>query len=92
MDLRQLKETLRMYSDCDQWGFAMEAYFECCGRIYSNGGKILSHHGYKPGLNPCDNDSMFYDEFKEAKNIDLMRILNFLYRYTKYLKFKGLSY
>lgn len=92
LTLAQLKITLREYAMCDQWGFAMEAYFECCGRIYSNGGTIYSYHGYSPGLTPCDRESMFYDDFKTAKNMDLIRMLNFLYRYTRYLKYKGCSY
>lgn len=77
----------------DTWGDAMEAWFECVGRMYKRHLDIPSKYQYKAGiLSPCEKESNFYYFFKDCNKKELTQIAEFLYRYCSYLKYKKVDY
>ena len=62
---------------------AKEAWFECVGRLYLNGVSIPTKYEYRPGLSPCQEDTYFFEIFKESETCDLIEIAEFLYRYVR---------
>jgi hypothetical protein len=92
MNLKQFKQEFRLICS-DEWGDAMDAWFECAGRLSIRGLNIPDNWEYRTGLgSPCDRDSYFYSLFKESTTKDLRIIGNFLFRYCQMLKHQGKDY
>ena len=92
MNLKQFKEEFRLMCD-DTWGDALDASFECAGHMYKRGIDIPYEWKYSHGLGyGAFEQSWWYDFFDESTNEELIKIGNFLFRYCKYLKFKGKDY
>lgn len=93
MNFKEFKNEYRLVCS-DTWGSAMEAWFECAGRMYRRGINIPSNWQYRPGMgsNCTDKDSYWYYLFGRCGNKQLQQIGNFLFRYCQYLKFKGKDY
>jgi hypothetical protein len=92
MNLSEFKNELRLVYHSDKWGCAMDALFECIGRMYIKGVCIDTKHEYSPGFAPTDDESYFHDLFKNCTNLELHAISEFLYRYCEYLRYKGIDY
>lgn len=95
MNLQQFKIEFR-FTDYkhDPWGCAMEAWFECAGRMNKRGLDIPSEWNYRPGAGSdgTDKSSHFYTLFGKCGNKQLLTIGNYLYRLTSILDKAGKSY
>jgi hypothetical protein len=92
MTLKEFKNEYRLVCS-DDWGTAMEAWFECAGRMYKKNMLIPANWEYRAGLgDPCDNDSYFYSLFAHSSKKQLTEIGNFLFRYCQMLKYQGKDY
>lgn len=78
----------------DPWFYGMEAMFECVEHMYMRGLNIPEEWGYDNhfSVDRRDEDSIFYPYFINATNEELDEIGHFLWRYTRYLKFKEVDY
>lgn len=88
MTLREFKSEFRLIST--SWEDALDAWFECAGRLYVRGLKLPEEWQYKPspqgGL--CSKESYFYHDFKSCPTKDLRIIGNFLFRYCRMIEIK----
>lgn len=91
MNLKEFKNEFRLVCD-DTWSTAMEAWFECAGRLYLNDIMMPTNWEYRPSAYPCDNESYWYELFDKSTNKDLMAIGKLLFRYCQYLKYKKIDY
>ena len=102
MNLKQFKSEFRFMCS-DTWGDAMDAWFECAGRLYTKRATIPEEWQYRPGLmnrinssrsfmEACERDSYFYNDFKASKVSELRAIGNFLFRYCQFLRHYGKDY
>lgn len=92
MKLKDFKEEFRCICT-DTWGDALDAHFEIGGRMYKRNMPIPSEWEYRPGLgDPCERDSYWHGIFAKCTNKQLKEIGNFLFRYCRFLKFKGVDY
>ena len=92
MTLKEFKNEFRLICS-DEWGCAMDAWFECAGRMYKKGMVIPDKWEYRPCLgDPCERDNYFFSLFAHSSKKQLQEIGNFLFRYCEYLKFKGKDY
>jgi len=93
MTLKEFKNEFRLVN-CDTWGTAMEAWFECAGRMNRRGLDIPSEWQYRPGMGSdgTDKESYWYPLFGRSGNKQLIQIGQFLTRYCQFLKFKGKDY
>lgn len=95
MNLKQFKFELRLVSGKhDLWGNAMEAWFECAGRMNRRGLNIPVEWQYRPALGSdgTDKDSYWYSLFGRCGNKQLQTIGNFLTRYCQMLKYYKQDY
>lgn len=97
MTSKEFRQEFKIFGHTDVWGNAMEAWFECAGRLYVNGADIPGEWEFSPCASPepednCEEDSYFYELFKESTNEELLEIGNLLFRYCQFLKFKGVDY
>lgn len=92
MTLKEFKNEFRLMCS-DTWGDAMDAWFECAGRMYKRKMKFPPEWEYYEGAgDPTNEDSWFHSMFSKSSNKELRIIGNFLFRYCQYLKYKGLDY
>ena len=93
MNLKQFKEEFRLICT-DTWGDAMDAWFECAGRLYKRRQTLPDNWEYKPPAigSPCDKESHFHYLMNDSSTLQLTEIGNFLFRYCQYLKYKGVDY
>jgi hypothetical protein len=95
MTIKQFKAEMRLDDiKHDPWGTCMQAWFECAGRMNKRGLDIPYEWQYRPGLggDGTDPDSYWYSLFARCGNKQLATIGAFLYRYDRYLRFKGKNY
>jgi hypothetical protein len=78
----------------DPWGCAMEAFFECAGRMNKRGMDIPYEWHYRPGMGSdgTDKDNYWYSLFARCSNKQLAAIGNLLHRYTSLIALAGKSY
>jgi hypothetical protein len=74
------------------WGSALEAWFECAGHLFDRGEPIPSEWCYQPKGLVTDPDCWWYEIFDTTITEDLREIGEFLFRYCRYLKHKGIDY
>jgi hypothetical protein len=87
MTLKEFKQEFRLICS-DEWGDAMDAWFECAGRMYKKNMEIPDTWEYRPSPpEQCEKDSYFYSLFARSTNKQLQIIGNFLFRYCQRLKF-----
>lgn len=93
MTLTQFKAEYRLKCN-DTWGDAMEAWFECAGRMNRRHLHIPHEWQYSPGLggDGTDKESYWYALFGRCGNKQLGAIGTFLFRYCQFLKHKGVDY
>jgi hypothetical protein len=95
MNLQQFKTELRILGiECDPWGTAMGAFFECAGRMHKRGLNIPHEWGYSPGIggDGTDKDDYWHSLFARSGNKQLLEIGNYLHRLTNALRKAGKSY
>lgn len=93
MTLKEFKNEFRLICS-DEWGTAMDAWFECAGRMYKKNMPIPEEWNYRPSPfgDPCEKDNYFYSLFAHSSKKQLIEIGNFLFRYCQMLKYKGKDY
>lgn len=93
MTLKEFKNEFRLVCS-DTWGNAMEAWFECAGRMNRRSMNIPHEWNYRPGMGSggTDKESYWYSLFARCGNKQLTTIGQFLTRYCQYLKYKGIDY
>jgi hypothetical protein len=94
MNLKQFKQEYKLIFSGDHWGTALDAWFECAGRMNRRGMNIPDEWQYSPGAagDGTDKESYWYALFARCGNKQLTEIGNFLTRYCQYLKYKGKDY
>lgn len=93
--LEQIKPDINLTWDSgDKWGSAMMLFFDCASELYARGADIPPEWGYSPGLcdDPREEESYFYDIFKETEIDSLIRLGNILNRLCNIYKAQGLDY
>ena len=86
--IKEFKEEFRY-----AWVDAMGAWFECAGRMCVEGMDIPIEWEYKPALgSPVEEDSYYYEFFKNCSYKELLYIGNLLLRYCRLLKFYDKDY
>jgi hypothetical protein len=83
MNLHQFKEELRILCE-GTLDKAIDAWFECVGRLYLRHETIPSEWRCEPEKFGCDDKSLFYPLFKKTKTRHLRTIATFLHRYLRY--------
>lgn len=93
MTIKQFKAEFRLVCT-DTWGEAMEAWFECAGRMNRRGINVPYSWQYRPapGTDGTDKESYWYALYARCGNKQLIAIGNLLFRYCQYLKYKGIDY
>lgn len=95
MNMKQFINELRIVgTTLDPWGTAMDAWYECAGRMNRRGLDIPIEWNYRPGIGQdgTDKGSYWYSLFARCGNKQLYAIGAFLYRYTNLLERSGKSY
>lgn len=90
MTIKQFKTEFR--SMCtDTWGDALDAWFECAGRLYVRGLKLPDEWEYRPapaGRKYCvDKECRWYLEFRYLPTRELREIGCLLFRYCRWIKY-----
>lgn len=93
MNIKEFKNEFRLICS-DTWGDAMEAWFECVGRMNRRNLEIPANWNYRPGMGSdgTDKESYWYPLFGRCGNKQLTSIANFLERYCRFLKLAGKDY
>ena len=95
MNLTEFKSELKLVTT-DEWGDAMEAWFECAGHLYKRLEDIPNKWQYKPApgdpSNAVEIDSYWYELFEGSTTDQLTAIGNFLFNYCQLLEMAGKSY
>lgn len=88
------KQTYKEAFSGDHWGTALDAWFECAGRMWMRGLHVPNEWDYSPGMgsDPTEEDSYFHALMDEASDEVLLEIGTFLTRYCQYLKYKKADY
>ena len=91
-NINKFKDEFRLVCT-DTWGNALDAWFECAGRMNKRNLEIPKIWEYSPGMSDgTDKDRYFFTYFAKLSNKKLIEIGNFLFRYCQYLKSKGIDY
>lgn len=93
MNLKEFKNEYRGVCT-DTWGSALDAWFECAGRMYWRKMPIPADWKYWPGASNDgrEPESYWYALFARCSNNQLIAISNFLTRYCRYLEYKKMDY
>jgi len=94
MNVKELKNELRLTADGDNWGNAMLTWFECAGQMNKRRLAVPVDWQYRPGmgLDGTDEENYFCSLFRSSHDEDLVQIGEFLCRYCRLLEYKGESY
>lgn len=78
----------------DPWSECMSAWFECAAHLWMKGEHVPSEWEYSPGAtdNPTEEENYWHEPFKASDSEDLLAIGQLLFRYDRYLRFKGKNY
>lgn len=93
MTIREFKNEFRLVCT-DTWGDALDAWFECAGRMHKRGLPIPDNWKYFPGISGdgTEKDCYWHTLFARCGNKQLTNIGNFLFRYCQFLKYKNVDY
>ena len=93
MNLKDFKFEFRLICS-DEWGTAMEAWFEACGHLNSRGETIPAEWEYRPalGTDGRDEESYWNELFESASTEELWAIAKLMARYCQVLKLAGVDY
>jgi len=77
----------------DDYGWAMGCWFAIADRIHHDLDELCPDHWeHTAGMGGPDTDSYEYELAQSYDLDELIETGNILYRYVKYLKYKGLDY
>jgi hypothetical protein len=88
MSIKQFKDEFRTICT-DTSDDAIDAWFECAGRLYKNGVKLPILWEYKPPVfgSPCSKESPFYESFKRSTIEELQALGRFIFRYCIFVQY-----
>lgn len=76
----------------DTWGHAMDIWFDIASHLWQRKLPIPTQWQYRPGIDPVETDSYFYNDLSTMTDKLLIDCGNLMFRYCQFLRFKGIDY
>lgn len=91
-NLKEFKEEFRIMC-LDPWNDTVDIWLEAVGHMHRRNFHIPKEWEYNPGKtnDGTEQDCWAYDSFELIDNVELVKIANFMFRYLRYLEFKGIK-